>query len=179
MVLYKNDISNELLESLEFLKNLSYDDLIKEIRAHIHVIGRNIYNALILSESIDIKKGNAPKKREKDIKIINAQLIKRHTKNKYQRAARELTRKQPIHLLINSDKPKLRDKSQFQSYDFYVIDHKIAVSFGYKNNISIEDISHISNLRWIPSKENAIKAQKNFIDEDNKWILDKYHIKIK
>ena len=57
------------------------------------------------------------------------------------------------------------------------IDHKISVKTGFRNGISIEDISHVSNLRTVSAKENLFKRAKNVIDKKNRWILKKYGIK--
>ena len=54
-----------------------------------------------------------------------------------------------------------------------VIDHKIPVSYGYKNRISAERIAHISNLQYITIKENKVKGTKPLIDDSNRWILDR------
>lgn len=58
------------------------------------------------------------------------------------------------------------------------IDHKISIYYGFKNNISFDDIAHISNLRMLDYKENMLKGKKCFVDEENSWIVSKYNLKI-
>jgi hypothetical protein len=53
------------------------------------------------------------------------------------------------------------------------IDHKISIRYGYDNNIPAENIAHISNLRMLSAKDNLAKRTNNFVDEKNKWILNK------
>lgn len=79
----------------------------------------------------------------------------------YRNKARQLTKLQPVHLLENSDKPKVTRHHQLYSYDHFVIDHKISIWYGFHNGIPVEDIANISNLRWIPSKENCLKGIKS------------------
>lgn len=42
----------------------------------------------------------------------------------------------------------------------YHIDHKIPISYGFKNNISAEQIGHISNLQPLFWKDNFLKSAK-------------------
>lgn len=58
-----------------------------------------------------------------------------------------------------------------QSESLLVIDHKISISYGFKNNIPPDHIAHPSNLRYIPSKTNSKKNAGNYIDSSNSWIL--------
>ena len=52
-----------------------------------------------------------------------------------------------------------------------VIDHKVSIDYGFKNNIPASNIAHISNLRFIPSNQNSKKNSESFIDDDNRWII--------
>jgi hypothetical protein len=92
-------------------------------------------------------------------------------KKEYTKLVRNLTKLQPINTLQNYDKLKCIEYKHFSSEEHYVIDHKISISYGYKHDIPPENISHITNLRWIPSKENRIKNINNFVDDSNSWIL--------
>jgi hypothetical protein len=56
--------------------------------------------------------------------------------------------------------------------EMLVIDHKISIAYGYKNNIPCEHIAHVSNLRFIPSNLNMIKRIKCHIDQLNQWIIE-------
>ena len=56
------------------------------------------------------------------------------------------------------------------------IDHKISIHSCFWNNVSIDDASHVSNLRIIEGTENCQKGTKDFIDEHNEWIERKYDI---
>jgi hypothetical protein len=42
----------------------------------------------------------------------------------------------------------------------YHLDHIYPISLGYINNIPAEEIAHISNLQYIPWKENILKSNK-------------------
>lgn len=70
-------------------------------------------------------------------------------------------------------------KSKLMYRDGLHIDHKISVHSCFWNNVSIDDASDISNLRLIPSYENRTKFTKDYIDDYNRWIAEKYNIKRK
>lgn len=74
---------------------------------------------------------------------------------KYRMLVDCLTSKQPIHLLKNYRKRGIAGKT-----GAYHLDHIISVYKGYHNNISVEDISNIKNLRFIPWLENQKKWWK-------------------
>jgi len=63
------------------------------------------------------------------------------------------TRKQPLHILENSN--KLRGRCGVQGA--YQLDHILSKKYGFENNISPEIIGNINNLRFIPWKENRSK----------------------
>lgn len=87
---------------------------------------------------------------------------KREKINSYKLIVKKLTELNDLSGLVNIH---LRE---WRKYD---LDHKISVSYGFKNNIPPENIAHISNLRIISHQENIIKGVNIFIDEHNKWIL--------
>lgn len=58
-----------------------------------------------------------------------------------------------------------------RGWDSYHIDHKISIHYGFKNNISPEDIAHESNLRVISKGDNCLKGTRCIIDSSNQWIL--------
>lgn len=53
----------------------------------------------------------------------------------------------------------------------YHVEHMISISYGFRNNIPIENIAHLSNLRMLFYKDNMIKGVKCFVNEQNQWIL--------
>ena len=78
----------------------------------------------------------------------------------YQKEARRLTKLQDINSLPNADKPRASHKDHFWSDEHYVIDHKISIWYGFNNGMSVEEVSDLSNLRWITAKENCLKGIK-------------------
>jgi len=68
---------------------------------------------------------------------------------------------------------RVRDGIMVTAYNSLVIDHKIPLSYGYKNNIPPEKIANISNLQYLTVKENMIKGVKPLIDHINRWIVYK------
>lgn len=100
-------------------------------------------------------------------------------KHKYFSLVRGLTQKVNKQEIEGYDPDRVITKSMvmnegrgiFQSQELLVIDHKISISYGYKNDIPAEDIAHITNLRYIPSKTNASKNSTNYVDDLNYWIL--------
>jgi hypothetical protein len=75
---------------------------------------------------------------------------------KYRTEVDRITRSQPIHLLENYEK-----RGRAGDEGTYHLDHRTSVWFGYKNNISPEEIGHISNLRFIHWLENQKKWYHN------------------
>ena len=71
----------------------------------------------------------------------------------YRNKVRKLTEKQPLHLLENYDKPR----GVAGVVGNYQLDHIISVSYGFYNNIPPEEIADISNLRFIPWRDNLKK----------------------
>lgn len=108
--------------------------------------------------------------------IINKKYMGKH---KYFSLVRGLTQKVNKQEIEGYDPDRVITKSMvmnegrgiFQSQELLVIDHKISISYGYKNNIPAEDIAHITNLRYIPSKSNVSKNSSNYVDDSNYWIL--------
>lgn len=74
-----------------------------------------------------------------------------------------VTESQPLHLL------KYHKKRGFRCARCYNLDHIVSISYGYLNNISPEMIGNISNLRFIPYKENIRKGHK--LTEDSHKVL--------
>lgn len=69
----------------------------------------------------------------------------------YHKEVWKLTEQQPLHTLEGCEKRGFRD---------HHLDHKTSVWYGFKNNIPAEEIAHISNLRFIPYKDNMLKGRK-------------------
>lgn len=69
------------------------------------------------------------------------------------------TRRQPLHLLENSDK-----LATCGTDGGYQIDHMLSVSDGYAQGIPFREIAHIANLTVVPWKENLLKRNKSSID---------------
>lgn len=76
--------------------------------------------------------------------------------------------------LMTSTIVKEQGMGVLRTSELLVIDHKVSIDFGFKNNIPPDVIAHVSNLRFIPSRENNDKGTKCFIDEHNSWIEEKY-----
>jgi hypothetical protein len=74
---------------------------------------------------------------------------------RYRNEVNRLTKKQPLHQLENYDKRAPNGKE-----GGYTLDHVISIVYGFKNNIPVEVISHISNLKMIPWKDNIVKGWK-------------------
>lgn len=70
----------------------------------------------------------------------------------YRRRVWDVTNAQPIHILPGHAKRGRKG---------YHLDHKTSVMFGFENNINPEEIGHITNLRFIPYKENFKKGHKS------------------
>lgn len=80
--------------------------------------------------------------------------IKDLEKRMYYHICWYVTESQPLHILKN------HDKRCFKCFNGYHLDHIYPISAGYHNNIPPEKIGHISNLRFIPVKENMKKGHK-------------------
>lgn len=105
---------------------------------------------------------------------------KRITKRTYEELVRKLTyevNKSDIEgydpdKIITRDMVLSEGRGIFQDNNLLVVDHKISISYGYKNNIPPDHIADISNLRWFPSKDNWDKRATNYVDDSNRWILN-------
>lgn len=82
----------------------------------------------------------------------------------YRKIVMRLTKQQDTSLLENSDKPRATCVRQMRSTEHYVIDHKISVWYGFKNNIPPTTIADITNLRWVSALENTIKGTNCIFD---------------
>jgi hypothetical protein len=114
------------------------------------------------------------------IEFVDEVIEKRITKKRYTEIVREMTRQVDKSKIegYNEDKIITRDmvlsegRGIFQDNNLLVVDHKISISYGYKNNIPPHHIADISNLRWLPSKDNGDKNSTNYVDDSNRWILN-------
>jgi|688.fasta_scaffold443489_2 hypothetical protein len=114
------------------------------------------------------------------IEFVDEVIEKRITKKRYTEIVREMTRQVDKSKIegYNKDKIITRDmvlsegRGIFQDNNLLVVDHKISISYGYKNNIPPHHIADISNLRWLPSKDNGDKNSTNYVDDSNRWILN-------
>jgi hypothetical protein len=114
------------------------------------------------------------------IEFVDEVIEKRITKKRYTEIVREMTRQVDKSKIegYNKDKIITRDmvlsegRGIFQDNNLLVVDHKISISYGYKNNIPPHHIADISNLRCFPSRDNADKNSTNYVDDSNRWILN-------
>ena len=81
----------------------------------------------------------------------------------YRNKVVRMSERQPLDLLENYE---LRGNSE---NDGYHLDHIVPISYGFKNDISPEKISDISNLRFIPWLENIKKGNKLITEIKNGW----------
>lgn len=89
----------------------------------------------------------------------------------YNKHVRMLSKTVDMSTDANYSKPRVLNRTHFQSNNHYVVDHKISVTYGYKNGIPAEHIADRSNLRYITGRENALKSFHNHVDHLNFWIL--------
>ena len=82
--------------------------------------------------------------------------------NLYKGSVRYYTRK------VVEDVPNY-DKSKHNFMDHH-IDHKIPISYGFKNNIKPKNLGHVSNLQFISKEENDLKSSTPLVDELNAWM---------
>ena len=114
-----------------------------------------------------------------DVSETKSPIKKNKSKKGYEELVRKLTYKVNKSDIEGYDPDKIitRDmvlsegRGIFYNSDLLVIDHKVSISYGYKNNIPAKDIAHVSNLRYIPSNINWGKNAENHIDDNNSWIL--------
>jgi len=93
------------------------------------------------------------KKFLKDQNITFEEYQKRLTEcEKYRRLVRRITDKQPIHLLEHCEK-----RGRTGEDGAYHLDHIIQIKQGFIERISPKIIGHISNLRFIPWRENLTR----------------------
>lgn len=69
----------------------------------------------------------------------------------YKKEVYKITKLQPLSILENYDKRGIKN---------YHLDHIYPISKGFKNNIPPEIIGDISNLQYIPAKDNLEKSNK-------------------
>jgi hypothetical protein len=85
---------------------------------------------------------------------------------KYKRKVVSITKKQPIHNLLNFNK---RGVSGVDGN--YHLDHKFSIVEGFKQKISPWIIGNIINLEFIPWEENVKKRTKCSINEEELKIF--------
>jgi len=93
---------------------------------------------------------------------VDAKPVANSKQKEYKKKAWKLTNEKNISSLADIDK---------RSFKHFHLDHKISIFYGFKNDIPVEHIADISNLRIISANENLNKGAKCFIDDDNRWIL--------
>ena len=114
------------------------------------------------------------------IGFVDEVIEKRITKKRYTEIVREMTRQVDKSNIEGYNKDKIITRYMvlsegmgiFQDNNLLVVDHKISISYGYKNNIPPHHIADISNLRCFPSRDNADKNSTNYVDDSNRWILN-------
>lgn len=133
-----------------------------------------------LDEQKAIQELKQAKKRKKEtIKGYIEKFIpdSKELKRKYNTKVRKLTKQVDKTKIQGYNKDLIynhkKDGSMVIAYNRLIIDHKIPLSYGYKNGIRPEDIADISNLQYITVKENMIKGMKPLIDDLNEWIINK------
>jgi DNA-directed RNA polymerase subunit L len=100
--------------------------------------------------------------RTKTLEFINNRLLFKQ----YQTQCKDITK------IIKSQIPN----NEQVNFNTYHIDHKISIFYGFINNIEINDICNLPNLRVIPKQDNLTKNINCVVDDLNKWILTKYNI---
>jgi len=77
----------------------------------------------------------------------------------YKTRVDEITKRQPLNILENSEKRGHSGKN-----GAYHLDHIVSIKFGFDHNIPPEIIGDIKNLRFIPWKQNLAKSS-SFVSE--------------
>lgn len=122
------------------------------------------------------------KKYDKNTTTVNVpQVVKNKDGRKvYSNKVKYLTRQVDKSLIEGFEADKLLTRKMIKEFglpflkrsELLVIDHKISIAYGYKNNISCEQIAHVSNLRFIASNINMIKRIECHLDKFNHWIIE-------
>lgn len=172
IILESINYSKEELIELKTIQNNKLSK--KERNKYYNKYGKDLILNIICQNSIMFITEQNSKFFLKEIKIPEI-IITNKPKNlefkKYQKKVHKLSKLKDLHTLFNFDKPKVNHKT-FNSENHYVIDHKISIHYCFNNNIPEEIAADISNLRWITGKENSSKSIKNYVDENNEWILN-------
>ena len=127
----------------------------------VEITDKELKELLTTKHSYKKKKLKPTLNKEELLEIECEKHLNKVRKKKYYSLVLKLTESNK-HLIEDVDKRK------FRKFD---IDHKISIKFGFENNIAAENIADITNLHIIPHKANAIKGNKNIVDDSNKWIL--------
>lgn len=84
----------------------------------------------------------------------------------YRENVRIITKEQDLQSLEHYEKRVTRESllkhgyNIYRSTEYYTLDHKTSIRYGWKNNIPAEEIGHISNLRYVPAIHNSQKGIK-------------------
>jgi len=119
---------------------------------------------------------------EKPLTKLELKKINKKARNKYYNSVKIITKAVDRASIKGYDENRLLTQAMIQEIGFHitatsellVIDHKISLDYGFKNNIPAEVIAHVSNLHFIPACENKEKGTKCLFDDDNIWIEKQY-----
>lgn len=76
--------------------------------------------------------------------------------------------------LLTEENKHLVEGIEKRGWSNFHIDHKIPVSVGFTKGIPPSVISHPSNLVMLWWEDNLEKGKGIVVDEDNRWIEEKY-----
>jgi len=122
---------------------------------YIEKYGKEIGEKFFIERSIEVQNKVMKTKIENG---IATPLNKKEDFEMYSILVDKITKKQPIQLLPNYDK---RSHYNFNEKGYH-LDHKISKFDGFTNNIPVHIIGSISNLQFIPLKENCSKRMKSY-----------------
>lgn len=77
--------------------------------------------------------------------------------NTYRKVTRRLTAK-----TYRLHEAEINPKGYVRGMDTYHLDHIVPIIYGFKNNISPEEMARKENLQLLPAKENLSKARKTY-----------------
>jgi hypothetical protein len=79
-------------------------------------------------------------------------------KDRYYKEVWRITNQQPLHILLNFDKPRGRSGIN----GAYQLDHIISIGEGYRNNINPDIVGNIVNLQFITWEDNLKRRKFNY-----------------